>query len=119
VNEWPTDIVFSGDEVGGNFNTGSLLSSRTPAGNPVRRAYELFLGPKDVGRASWDLTAAYFAVHGSDGVFTTSVPGKVTIDANGRNVFTPGSSGRHRYLKKVKTNAEITTLLDDLLIQTP
>jgi hypothetical protein len=53
VNNWPTEIVFSGAEVGASINTGHSLTSNTPADNPVRRAYELYVGANQ-DRPSWD-----------------------------------------------------------------
>jgi len=57
IESWPTEIIFSGSEIGDGIRTGSRLAESLPE-NPVARAYELFPGTNKLGdRASWDLTA--------------------------------------------------------------
>ena len=119
VDGWPTDIVFSGGEVGDDIATGSSLSSRTPPGNPVRRAYEIHVGANQ-NRPSWDQTAMLFAVRGTaDGLFGLSAPGTVAIASNGDNTFAPSGAGRHRYLVKQKSDAEIAGVIEALMTRPP
>ena len=62
VSTWPTEIVFVGGEIGSHIKTGRSLRAQLPE-NPVARAYNLFPGLDARGeRASWDLTAALYAV---------------------------------------------------------
>ena len=119
VDGWPTDIVFSGGEVGDDIATGNSLSSNTPPGNPVRRAYEIHVGANQ-NRPSWDQTAMLFAVRGTaDGLFGLSAPGTVAIAGNGDNTFAPFSAGRHRYLVKQKSDAEIAGVIEALMTRPP
>ena len=67
--EWPTAMVWQGFEVGNAVITGEALK-RTPASNPVRRAYELRLFGKrpaiEGGQPSYDQAAAFYAVRGDE-----------------------------------------------------
>ena len=58
VRDWPTPVVFSG--LGGEETllTGQTLNT-TPRDNPVRKAYELFLGGKPA-RQSADLVTVLY-----------------------------------------------------------
>ena len=119
VDGWPTDIVFSGGEVGDDIGTGYSLSSNTPLGNPVRRAYEIHVGANQ-NRPSWDQTAMLFAIRGTaGGLFGLSTPGTVAIAGNGDNSFTPSSAGRHRYMVKAKSDADIASSIEALMIRAP
>lgn len=119
VNEWPTTIVFSGVEIGNDIHTGYSMTSQTPTANPARMAYEIHVGANQ-NRPSWDQTAMLYAVRGAaDGLFSLSTPGTVSITNNGDNTFAPSSGGRHRYLIKQKSNAEIAAVIEALMIRAP
>ena len=112
---WPTPIVFSGFEVGSAIMTGRVLQSAVPEDNPVREAYRLYTGGDD--RQSWDLTAVWYAVRGSDGFFDTC-SGRIEIGADGSNGWDPDASG-HAYLKMTVEADLIAKALDGLLITPP
>mgnify|MGYP000471024483 FL=1 len=119
VDGWPTDIVFSGGEVGDDIGTGYTLSSNTHLGNPVRRACEIYVGANQ-NRPSWDQTALFFAVRGTaGGLCGLSEPGKVAIAANGNNSFASSAAGRHRYMVKVKSDADVASSIEALMIRAP
>ena len=64
IENWPGTLVVT--DVGGSMITGETLSSRTPADNPVRKAYELEwgVGPHN-GRSSWDQVTTMYAIFGT------------------------------------------------------
>jgi hypothetical protein len=112
---WPTPVVFSGYEVGAAVKTGGVLQVAVPEDNPIREAYRLFTGGDD--RKSWDLTAVWYAVRGSDGFFDTC-SGRIEVNADGSNGWDPDASG-HAYLR-MKVEAEvIAKALDELLVTPP
>ena len=112
---WPTPVVFSGYEVGAAVKTGGVLQVAVPEDNPIREAYRLFTGGDD--RNSWDLTAVWYAVRGSDGFFDTC-SGRIEVNADGSNGWNPDASG-HAYLR-MKVEAEvIAKALDELLVTPP
>ena len=64
IENWPGPLVTT--HVGGDMITGETLTSRTPATNPVRKAYELEwgVGPNK-GRSSWDQVTTMYAIFGT------------------------------------------------------
>ena len=63
--------------------TGATLRG-TPASNPVRRVYELYLGAAPT-RPSWDPIATLFAVRGPGRYFRLRHEGSNQIFSNGTN----------------------------------
>jgi hypothetical protein len=116
--EWPTPIVFSGGEVGGNIGTGARLFSETPPENPVRKAYELYNGAGK-NRSSWDQTAMLYAIKGETGVFRLSPEGTNSVTADGKNQWAAAPGGRHRYLVKAVGDKEIAKVIEDFMVQPP
>jgi inosine-uridine nucleoside N-ribohydrolase len=98
--QWPSRIVASGYEIGASmlFPASSIERDFAYAQNhPVADAYRNYMRmPYD--RPTWDLTAALYAVRPDRGYFSLSPAGSITVDAQGRTLFTPGANGRHQYL---------------------
>ena len=82
VRHWPRRLVFSG--VGGSIMTGSSLA-KTPPENPVRRAYELYLGDLEKERPSWDQSVLLYAVRGAAPFWKEIAQGYNRIFDNGTN----------------------------------
>jgi len=78
---WPGTIYFSG--LGSRVLTGRTLD-RTPADNPVRRAYKLYLKDRPA-RPSWDQTALLFAVRPGAPHWKLRRKGSNLIYPNGTN----------------------------------
>ena len=116
VHHWPTPILFSGFEIGAGIMTGSILFNATPANNPVRKAYELFL-MKEGARSSWDLTAVLCGVRGYQEYWSLSANGLVEVDDLGGNHWRPSDKGLHRYLVKKTEEIMIEVELETLLIE--
>lgn len=87
-------VVVSHYTLGLTVLTGKVLIERDRK-NPVAEAYEFH---SKGNRCSWDPIAAYYAVYGTNGVFTLSEAGKVTIDGSGVSEFVKDVNGRHRLL---------------------
>lgn len=99
-SEWPGEIVASPFELG--------FSIRYPAESiendfgwadrhPMVEAYKVYR-PMPYSRQTWDLTAVLYAMEPDAGYFGMSPSGNISIDDDGRSVFTESPSGRHRYL---------------------
>jgi inosine-uridine nucleoside N-ribohydrolase len=98
--DWPTPVVFSGWEVGASMLFPAASVEREfswTRDHPVADAYRAY---KDMpyDRPTWDPTAVMYAVRPDRGYFSLSAAGSVTVDAQGKTIFTPGPDGRHRYL---------------------
>ncbi len=100
VTRWPTEMVFSGFEIG--------MAVRYPAASierdyryvphhPLAEAYYLYLPPPH-NRPTWDLTSVLYAVYPERGYFELSPPGDVTVEEDGFIEFVPNPRGRSRYL---------------------
>lgn len=98
--EWPSQVVFSGFEVGEAL----LFPARSiehdfswVRDHPVAEAYRNYMRmPYD--RPTWDLTAALYAVRPDAGYFSLSGNGTVRVDEKGHTHFTPSPDGKQRYL---------------------
>ena len=119
VNDWPTPVVFSGFEIGARIKTGARLRE-TSEKNPVRACYQHYNGLQP--RESWDQTAVLFAVRGSRDYWEWSAHGVCLMHArvtHGFSQWIPAESGTHHYLLERKSPSEMTTLIEDLMVQAP
>jgi len=96
--DWPTPIVTSGFEVGNAilYPGSSILNDFGYApDHPLVDAWKAYQRmPYD--RPTWDPTAVLFALRPAS--FSTSPPGTITVDAEGRTHFAASAGGKHRYL---------------------
>ena len=115
--DWPVEVVFSG--LGDNILTGSRLRQTRPE-NPVRRAYELYLG-KQPARPSWDPIAVLYAVRPDALFWRRRTEGYNHIFPNGTNEWrSERDSPTHVLLELVPgADAEVGRTIDELIIQTP
>ncbi|MEV1332202.1 nucleoside hydrolase [Micromonospora costi] len=118
AERWPTPVIYSGFEVGDSIYTGRQLFFETPPSNPVRAAYELYVGFGN-NRESWDITAVYYAVLGGRGMFQLSEPGTVTFAPDGSNTWTPTPGADRYYLRTTVADSEIASELEEWMIQPP
>jgi purine nucleosidase len=122
IGNWPTEIIFSGWEIGRPIMTGGRLE-QLPRTSPVRRSYELFNGLKP--HHSWDQAATLFAVRGLDNgsaseYWTLSPPGRIVIDpADGSNTWEEKPGGTHRYKLTGRDPARIADEIDVLMMHLP
>lgn len=119
---WPTEVVWSGFEVGIAlpFPSQSILDDyRDVPHHPVAEAYRL-VSPPPSDRPSWDLTSVLDAVLGDRGYFDRSPPGRVTVTDAGATVFTPDAAAKHRYLilRDAPARARVIEALVQLSSQT-
>ncbi len=100
IENWPTDIIFNGWEIGRYIYTGGGLAE-LPEDSPVRRSYELFNNLQP--HRSWDQAALLYAVRGLDDgpaadYWELSRPGRIVIDPeDGSNTWEDDPEGTHRH----------------------
>ncbi len=120
IENFPRPIVFSGWEIGSRVKTGAALVD-TPAGNPVRRAYQLYNGLKN--RRSWDQTAALFAVRGLDGgladFWDLETTGYCHVEPNGNTEWRREPDKQHAYLVEKKAPEEVARAIEALMLLPP
>jgi len=100
VAEWPTEMVFSGHEIGRLIQHPGA-SMKEDYGyvkyHPLKDAYHFYRG-LDNSQPTYDLTSVLYAVRPNREYFTLSPPGTVTVLDDGQTTFTPGENGKHRYM---------------------
>jgi inosine-uridine nucleoside N-ribohydrolase len=109
---WPTPIIATPWETGNEIITGVNFQSMRED-HPVAKAYELYAG-KGKGRSSWDLTAIWMAVVGTEPFFTLSEPCSVAISDKGETIYSFTPEGRVRFLLNRMDPAEIGAKIDRL-----
>jgi inosine-uridine nucleoside N-ribohydrolase len=95
---WPTDIYFSGFEVGSAILfPASSIEHDFPAGNPVAEAYRVYAKmPYD--RPSWDLTTVLYDLRPDRAYFDVSPPGDVVVSPDGSTSFQPSAQGKRYFM---------------------
>ena len=116
ARDWPREIFFSG--LGDRIHTGSRLSE-TPAANPVRRVYKLYLGDKKT-RPSWDHIGVLFAIRSKAEFWKVRTDGHNHISETGTNQWREGPETNHR-LVELRPGVEkaLVKTLDELMIEAP
>ena len=114
---WPGEVVFSG--LGTEVLTGAALAA-TPEANPVRRAYELYLGDLAKQRPSWDQTALLYAVRGAGGLFEIERQGYNHLFPDGTNVWRRAPNDpRHVLLLRKAPPGQLAGVIEILMVQPP
>jgi inosine-uridine nucleoside N-ribohydrolase len=114
--EWPSPIVFSGFEIGNalKFPAASIENDFSWVDDhPVAEAYRNYM-PMPYDRPTWDLTAALYAVRPESRYFSLAPTGRVTVDEEGRTIFTAALDGKHRFL--VLEDAQKARTLETLIL---
>jgi inosine-uridine nucleoside N-ribohydrolase len=116
LNHWPAPLTVSA--WGADIHTGASLAEQTSPGNPVRRAYELFLQGPSKSRSSWDLVAVLFAVRGPGDLFREISGSRIHFDPRtGKHQWVQGASGpAHTYFHPVVSNEALARVLETLMI---
>ena len=97
---WPTEIIFTGFEIGDQIKTGLKLVRQSNRDNPVKEAYRIAMkgsNEDQYGRKSWDQTAVLIAIYGTAPFFTT-VKGTITVNPDGSNRWIENPAGKHSYV---------------------
>jgi inosine-uridine nucleoside N-ribohydrolase len=120
-DQWPTEIIFSGWEIGNRIHTGlPLIQNVSIQNSPVKDVFRICI-PKaaedSLGRMSWDETAVLVAINGASPYYNL-VGGKMVTYESGANSWDSGKKG-HFYLTE-KQDAEITeAAINQLIMHQP
>ncbi|MCD7937186.1 MAG: nucleoside hydrolase [Tannerellaceae bacterium] len=119
IHNWPTEILFSGFEIGKEILTGLSVSKMEGENNPVKDTFRLCLAEGDFdGRMSWDQTAVLVAVKGYDPYYTVE-RGVCRIAEDGSNTWEPDPEGGHlRLIEKMDKN-RVTELIEKYMRHQP
>lgn len=118
-NNWPTEIIFSGFEIGKKVITGLTLINNPDIESPVKDAYAKAMPhwkSDSLGRMSWDQTAVLVAIKGPDPYYTLQ-RGKF-ITKGGNNSWENDPDGPHAYLVEKMPVARVTEIIENLMMHT-
>jgi inosine-uridine nucleoside N-ribohydrolase len=123
VNEWPGPILWQGYEVGAAIITGAELQ-KTPASNPVRRAFELrpHHGASALahGKPSHDQATVLLAVRGAQPeLWDVIEKGRVVFDSDGHCQWSRDWAKAHRYVKIKGSPKVLTETIGQLMAAPP
>lgn len=118
-NEWPTEILFDGFEIGVKIKTGlPLIKNVNIKNSPVKDVFSICI-PKSkddsAGRMSWDEIAVLAAIKGSKPWFST-IKGNIIIENDGSNKW-DSSGSQHYYLKFEGPISELEELLNKMMMR--
>ncbi|MEI6140661.1 MAG: nucleoside hydrolase, partial [Mariniphaga sp.] len=114
---WPTQVILSGFEIGDKIFTGKDLI-KTNIKSPAKMAFKIAMNfsKEDInGRQSWDETAVLTAVKGVDFAFD-EVKGEMVTEPSGFNRWLNKENGKHSYLVFKKSPDEITKLIESYIM---
>ena len=118
---WPTEITFTGFEIGDRINTGLRLISNSKRDNPVSEAYRIAMsGSKEdsAGHKSWDQTAVLIAIYGTMPFFT-SVKGTILVHPDGSNSWMESPDGRHSFVGFKMNPDSLATFIENRMMLRP
>lgn len=120
AERWPTEIIFSGFEIGNMIFTGKKLAQMDVEDSPVKDAYSLCFAEGDPnGRMSWDLTAVLVAVKGYEPYYNVERGTFRVVNDEGANSWTPDGKGKDlRLIEKVPA-VEMAVLIENYMMHQP
>lgn len=120
AEQWPTEIVFSGFEIGNVIFTGKKLVASDIDNSPVKDTYAQCLAEGDPdGRMSWDLTAVLVAIKGYEPYYNVERGIFKVIDEEGSNTWIPDENGRDLRLIEKAPAGQMAALLDNYMMHQP
>ncbi|NIJ51287.1 nucleoside hydrolase [Dyadobacter arcticus] len=115
--EWPTEIIFSGFEIGKQVKTGLRVIANEKLNSPVKDVFAMAMPMSEQdaqGRMSWDQTAVLVAVRGTLPYFGLK-RGRIIIEG-GNNKWRDDPMGPHAYLTANMPFEQITALIEGLMM---
>ena len=115
---WPGPVTYHGFEAGSGVMAGACLAG-APAGSPVRRIFELTLGPAGRPADAFDIPALLYAVKGLHGRWNKVGGGRNEIAADGSNQWVPDSDCPQAYLVRLMPVDSLSAELEVLICRPP
>ena len=118
VRDWPSDVFFSGD--GQRVLSGRLLRSQAATENPVKRAYDLYLGSRPT-RPSWDQVALLYAVQQKASYWQLTSQGYNHIFWNATNEWRAEPDNLRHHLVEIRSDMRdyVTMTIEALMAHIP
>jgi len=120
-NNWPTQVIFSGFEIGAKIKAGLPLTHNAAITNsPVKKVFSMCIpmaAEDKQGRMSWDETAVLVAAGGYQPYYTL-VNGHIKVAADGSNTWA-NTGTQHAYLVEKESYLTVQTLINQLIMHQP
>lgn len=126
IESWPSEIIFSGAEIGRYIRTGDKLVEEG-VDSPIKEAYLLSMSQDMLefdnsryemgGRASYDQTAVLAAIKPNE--YFDTEKGNVFIEDDGSNTWEVTSTGKHMILKHKYPYQSIANIIEKLMMCKP
>jgi len=118
---WPTEIIFSGFEIGRKIKCGlPIVGNPGILNSPVKDVFRISIplaAGDSAGRMSWDETAVLVGVVGAAPYYRL-VPGRIVVAGDGSNVWDTNGKGQF-YLVEDRPFGEVRDLIDRLMQHHP
>lgn len=120
AEQWPTEIIFSGFEIGEKVFTGRRLVEMPVENSPVKEAYAMSVaGGDDEDRMSWDQTAVLVAIKGAAPYFDME-RGRFSVTSDeGANGWEADPQGPHARLLFRQTPEQIAEAIEGYMMHQP
>lgn len=115
--QWPTEVIFSGFEIGMKVVTGQRVIHNDALNSPVKDVYAKamsFSRGDSLGRMSWDQTAVLIAVKGAEPYF--GLQRGHYVPEGGNNAWRDDPDGPHAYMTFKRPVEEITETIENLMM---
>jgi pyrimidine-specific ribonucleoside hydrolase len=120
-DNWPTNIIFSGFEIGMKIKVGlPLIHNDEIKNNPVKDVFRISIPmakEDSVGRMSWDETAVLVAVKGFEPYYNLHY-GHIKIADDGKNSWFDDGKTRS-YVIESENPKKVQDLINELIIHQP
>jgi inosine-uridine nucleoside N-ribohydrolase len=118
---WPTQIIFSGFEIGARILAGlPLIHNESIKNDPAKDAFRIAIPQAkedSLGRKSWDETAVLVAIEGYSSYYTLHL-GHIKVADDGQNSWDDKGTGQAYLVEKVDYK-EVEKLINELIQHQP
>jgi inosine-uridine nucleoside N-ribohydrolase len=119
--KWPTQIIFSGFEIGEKIHVGlPLIQNNGIKNDPVKDVFRISIPmakEDSAGRMSWDETAVLVAIEGYSNWYTLH-HGNITVADDGKNGWNDTGSGQAYLVEKVDYH-QVQDVINTLIMHQP
>jgi inosine-uridine nucleoside N-ribohydrolase len=120
-SKWPTEIIFSGFEIGEKIKTGlPLVQNNAIQNSPTKDVFRICLRMSkedNYGRSSWDETAVLVAVKGYEPYYSIQ-PGSIIVNDDGSNTWNKNGNNQY-YLVEKLPHEQVQQVINDFIQHQP
>jgi inosine-uridine nucleoside N-ribohydrolase len=120
-SNWPTNILFSGFEIGWRIRVGlPLIQNKTIQKSPVKDVFRISIpmsAEDSLGRMSWDETAVLVAVKGYNSYYNLEY-GHIVVAADGSNTWSTEGK-QHAHLVEAVSPEVVQAYINKLIMHQP